>query len=144
MPTCVFLEREVYAFLTNVVSGFAAQCCGPAFFLFIGGPQKATWTAGDGPAAGGSLAARTDCGQSNTGRTTRERRAEKGKTDVFLFLGERSEEYWLCPPDGSRSAAIATLEYRRCRENGARGLRHRAEPSLWRPVAVPAFPAYRP
>lgn len=25
-----FLEREVYAFL----SGFAAQCCGPAFFVY--------------------------------------------------------------------------------------------------------------
>ena len=43
-----------------------------------------------------------------------------------------------CSPDGSggRSAAIAALGYRHCREK-RRGLRHRVEkPSLWRPAAA--------
>ena len=45
VPTCVFLSEK-----STLFCGFAAQCCGPAF-LFMGRPQKATWTAGDGSAA---------------------------------------------------------------------------------------------
>ena len=65
--------------------------------------------------------ARRACGQSNAGGMTRKGAREKGKTDVFLFLGERSEEYLFCPPGGSRgkAAAIAALGYRRRRENNA-------------------------
>ena len=100
-----------------MVSGFAAQCCGPAFFVY--------GKAAEGDVGGGRWTGRSSmcesCGQSNVEGTACESCAGKGKTDVFLFLEEKSEEYLLCPPGGSssRSAAIAALGYRHRRENGA-------------------------
>ena len=69
------------------VSGFAAQCRGPAFFVY----GRAAGASG-GPAADGP---RVVCvrnrGQSNIRGATREKYVEKGKKVISLFLGERSE-----------------------------------------------------
>lgn len=67
-------------------------------FFVCGGPQKATWAAGDGPAADGSRVMRANgCGQSNTRGAARERYAGKERK-VFLFLGENRRVvvlFWL-------------------------------------------------
>ena len=77
VPTCVFLSEKSTLF---VVSGFAAQCRGPAFFLFMGGPQKRV-AAADWPRATRAKS----CGQSNAGGMTR----VDEKKGSFLFLGEK-------------------------------------------------------
>ena len=132
-----FLEREVYAFL---VSGFAAQCRGPAFFLFVGRPQKRCggrrWT-GRGWIVG-----------SAAGRATQEERHARGVREKGrgLFWGKIGGVF-ACPPGGGRgrSVAIAALGIGTA-ENvaGATAARSVEKPSLWRPVAVPAYPAYIP
>lgn len=101
----------------------------------------------DRPRMGRGRHARRACGQSNTKRATRERRAEKEKKDVFLFLEERSEGscsvFWvvaagaqLLRPQGVGTAA----------KNGARTAARGGNPACraLRPVAVPAYPAYIP
>ena len=79
-----FLEREVYAFL---MSGFAAQCCGPAFFLFMEGRRGRRWI-GRRWVAGGTC-------EELVGRATQEERhaktRETRKESCFLFLEERPE-----------------------------------------------------
>lgn len=109
-----FLEREVYTF-----AGSRRNAVGP-HFLFMGGPQKATWTAGDGPAADGRHARRA------AGRAIRKERHAKArekreKRSFFFFSGERLEGCLLCPLGGGRdrAAAIAALGHRHCRENVA-------------------------
>ena len=115
MPTCAFLSEKSTLF---VVSGFAAQCCGPAFFV--------CGEAAESNVSGGRLAGRgrqrgwraNDCGQSNTRGATRERCVEKGKKVIFLFLEEKIGRcfLYLLGGDSSRSAAIAALGYRHRRE----------------------------
>lgn len=86
--------------------------------------------------------------QSNTEGTACESCAEKGKTDVFLFLGERSEGCLLYPPGGSRSrsAAIAALGYRHRREKRRAQLRLGVENPACGGLRPPdpAYPAYIP
>lgn len=124
MPTCVFLSEKSTLF---VVSGFAAQCRGPAFFVYgraaesdVDGRQQT----GRRPAAGGA--------RRITGRATQEERRvrdvrEKGKTDVFLFLGKRPVDifflFWM-----ATTAAGAQLDagLRRRRAHRMRhGVEHR-------------------
>ena len=97
-----FLEREVYAFLTNVVSGFAAQCCGPAFFVCGRAAEndvRSGRRTGRRWIVGGT---RRACGQSNTGgaRVGIERKV------VFFFLGERLGDifftFWVAGAQPSR------------------------------------------
>ena len=73
---CVFLSEKSTLF---VVSGFAAQCRGPAFFLFMGGPQERV---ADRPRMGRG-AARASCGQSNAERATRKGARKKGRKMFF-------------------------------------------------------------
>ena len=84
-------------------------------------------------------------GQSNIEGTTRERRAEKEKKDVFLFLGERLGDafltFWVATAAGAQ--LLRPWRYRHRRENGAGGLRHRGgkNPACrglipWRPAAT--------
>lgn len=88
----------------------------------MGGPQKATWTAGDGPAADGP---RVVCvrnrGQSNIRGATREKYVEKGKKDVFSFSRGKDRRAFAYPLGGGRdrAAAIAALGDRHRRENDA-------------------------
>ena len=135
-----FLEREVYTFCGERVRGAMPWA---RIFLFMGGPQETTWGrrwTGRRWAAGSTR---------EEPRAERHRRSdtrgvrEKGKKDVFLFLGKRSEGCLLCPPGGSRgrSAAIAALGYRHRRENDACagcGTERSTvwKPSLWRLVAA--------
>lgn len=71
---------------------------------------------------------------------------EKGKKDVFFFLGKDWRVVVLC--GGSRSAAVAALGYGHRREKrcavAARGGRTQLVEGcgLWPPN--PAYPAYRP
>lgn len=142
-----FLEREVYAFL---MSGFAAQCCGPAFFVCgraaEGDVRGRRWT---GRRWIGVMRANC-CGQSNTRGATHERRAREGKRAVFFFL-RKDRRVFACPSGGSRGRGArlsrpwgigaAAKNAADCgtgwaRDPACRGLR---------PVAaVPAYPAYRP
>lgn len=115
-----FLEREVYAFL----SGFAAQCRGPAFFLFMGRPQNDVrgrrWTGRRWVAGSTREWLRAE---QHKRSDTREMRERRGRV-VFSFLGEKIRRCFLCLPGGSsRSAAIAALEYRH-REIACAQLRH--------------------
>lgn len=88
-----FLEREVYVFLSTFDKrGERVRGAMPRarIFLFVGRPQKATWAAGDGPAADGSWAALRETADIAAREERRVRAVrEKGKTDVFLFLGKR-------------------------------------------------------
>lgn len=109
-----FLEREVYAFL----SGFAAQCCGPAFFV--------CGRAAEGDVRGRRQTGRgwrhvRDRGQSNAGGATRESCAGKREDRCFSFSREKIRRcfLYLLGSDNSRSAATAVLGRRRRRENGA-------------------------
>ena len=136
-----FLEREVYAFL---VSGFAAQCRGPAFFCLWGGRRNDVG-AGDGPAADGSWAAREELAD----KAAQEERHARGVREKGrgLFWGKIGGVF-ACPPGGGRgrSVAIAALGIGVPPQNaaGATAARSVEKPSLWRPVAVPAYPAYTP
>lgn len=140
-----FLEREVYAFFDERVRGVMLRA---RIFLFMGGSQKTTWAAGDGPAADGHRRH----ARMAAGRATQEERRmrdarEKGRRLFFFFLGKD----WRVVVSGgsrSRSTAIAALGYRHRCENGADcGTGWARDPACrgLRPVAaVPAYPAYRP
>lgn len=100
-----------------MVSGFAAQCCGPAFFVYGRAAE-----ADGGPAADGSRAARENgCGQSNAGGAARESCAGKREDRCFSFSREKIRRcfLYLLGSDNSRSATTAVLGRRRRRENGA-------------------------
>lgn len=119
-----FLEREVYAFCGERVRGAMLRA---RVFLFMGGPQKATWTAGNRPAAEDNVGG----ARMTAGKAIREERHERGvcgkrEEGCFLFLEEKIRRYFLYLLDGdsSRSVAIAALGYRPSRENVAQ-LRHR-------------------
>ena len=101
-----FLEREVYAF-----AGSRRNAVGPHFFVYGRAAGNDVGQAMDRPRMGRGWYARELAGRA----TRKERRVRavrgKGRTDVFLFLGKRSEGCLLCPPGGSRgrSAAIVAL-----------------------------------
>lgn len=127
-----FLEREVYAFLSTFDKrGERVRGAMPRARIFV---YRRAAGEGGGPAADGPQAARArGRGQSSAGGMSGESCAGKGKTDVFLFLGEKISRYFLSLLDGdnsSRSAATAALGYRCRRENGAGELRHKMKPSL--------------
>lgn len=92
MPTCVFLEREVYAFLSTFdkrgerVRGAMLRA---RIFLFMGGRR---WT-------GRRWVAGSTCEELAGRATQEERRArgarEKRKKDVFLSLEKRLKGYLL-------------------------------------------------
>lgn len=107
-----FLEREVYAFL----SGFAAQCCGPAFFCLWGGRRGRRWTGRRWVAGGTCELLRAERHRRND----TQRRAKQGKRAVFFFL-RKDRRAFAYPPGGSRGrgAAVAALGYRHRRENVA-------------------------
>lgn len=92
-----------------MVSGFAAQCCGPAW-----GGRKTMWTAGDGPAADGSWAAHArERKHSNTGGTACAERC------FFFFSGkDQKTPFYLLDGDSSRRSAV--LGHRHRRGNAAR------------------------
>ena len=76
-----FLEREVYAFL----SGFAAQCCGPAFFV--------CGRAAESNVRGGRRTGRRwivgGTREELAGRAAqKERHVGRGRKVVFFFLGK--------------------------------------------------------
>ena len=84
-----FLEREVYAFL---VSGFAAQCCGPAFFVY----GRAAEDDVDGRprmAAGDTREDLVDRAAQEE-RRVRDTRGKGGKL-FFFFLGKNQEMFSL-------------------------------------------------
>lgn len=143
-----FLEREVYAFL---VSGFAAQCRGPAFFCLWGGRRRRRGRqAMDRPQMGRWRHVRKRArGQSDTGGTTHEK-CEKRKESCFLFLEERPEGVCLSSgwKQGQGRATIAALWYRHRRENVADCGTGRARDPACRGLTPwpvnPAYPAYRP
>ena len=93
VPTCVFLSEKSTLF---VVSGFAAQCCGPAFFCLWEGRRGGWWT-GRGWTAGGTREGPR--AEQHKRNDTREARG-KGEKDVFFFLGKDRERLSL--PSGWR------------------------------------------
>ena len=102
------------------------------------------WMASDGPAADGSWAAREELAD----KAAQEERHARGVREKGsgLFWGKVGGQLF-CPPGGGRgrSVAIAALGIGTA-ENvaGAVAARDVEKPSLWRPVAVPAYPAYTP
>ena len=99
--------------------------------------------AGDGPAADGSWAAREELAD----KAAQEERHARGVREKGrgLFWGKIGGVF-ACPPGGGRGsgAAIAVLGHRHRRKRRGRSCDTGWEPSLWRPVAVPAYPAYTP
>lgn len=73
--------------------------------------------AGGGPAADGRGGSEGPRAEQHRRNNTREARG-KGKTDVFLFLGEKVGRYFLYLLDGdsSKGAAVAALGYRHRRK----------------------------
>lgn len=70
---------------------------------------------------------------------------EKGKKDVFFFLGKDWRVVVLC--GGSRSAAVSALGYRYRRKAVCAQLRHGRKTQLVEGGGLwpnPAYPAYRP
>ena len=92
-----FLEREVYTF-----AGSRRNAAGP-HFLFMGGPQKTTWTAGSGPAADGGTRVGSWAEQYKRNDTREVRR--KGKKVISLLLGGKIGGVFACPPGGSGDRA---------------------------------------
>ena len=101
--------------------------------------------AGDGPAADGSWASREELAD----KAAQEERHARGVREKGrgLFWGKIGGVF-ACPPGGGRgrSVAIAALGIGVPPQNvaGATAARSVEKPSLWRPVAVPAYPAYIP
>lgn len=83
-----FLEREVYAFCGERVRG--AMLRARIFCLWRAAEDDVRGRRWIGRRWIGVMRANC-CGQSNTGEMTCERCAEKGKTNVFLFLGGKTE-----------------------------------------------------
>nr|DAP98949.1 MAG TPA: hypothetical protein [Caudoviricetes sp.] len=135
------------------MSGFAAQCCGPAFFVY--------GRAAEDDVRGGRWTGRgRRCGWRVRGSWTAQRRRrdmrearERKKEGCLSFSLGKTKRCFLCflgRGSGSGSG------------KGAAGCRHRRENNAcadcgtgretpacrglipWRPVAVPAYPAYRP
>lgn len=135
MPTCVFLEREVYAFL----SGFAAQCCGPAFFVYgkaaEGDVGSGRWTAADWSWAARAKSLRVEQHRKSGAQEARGKREE----GCFSFSWRKDRRMFACSPSGGgdRSAAtaalgIGTTAKMACARTAARD----REPSLWRPFQL--------
>ena len=140
-----FLEREVYAFLSTFdkrgerVRGAMLRA---RIFCLREGRRSGRWT-GRGWIVGGTR-------EELAGKAVRKRCAREEEEGCFLFLGEKVRRYflYLLGSDSSRSVAIAASGYRHRREKR----RGRSCGTRWknpacrglRPVAVPAFPAYRP
>ena len=84
---------------------------------------------------------------SAAGRATQEERHARGVREKGrgLFWGKIGGVF-ACPPGGGRgrSVAIVALGIGVPPQNAARSCDTGWEPSLWRPVAVPAYPAYTP
>ena len=113
-----FFLSEKSALFDDVVSGFAAQCRGPAFFVYgraaEGDVGNRRWT-GRGWAAGGTRKLWAEQRRRNGAQEARERREE----GCFSSSRGKIGGIFACSPGGSigRSAAIAALGYRHRREN---------------------------
>ena len=132
VPTCVFLSEKSTLLRVRGAMPWAR------IFFVCGRPQKATWAAGDGPAADGPRATRAKSLRAEQhGRSDTRGVREKGKKDVFSFSRGKDRRAFAYPlgVGRDRGAAIAALGIGTAvKTMRARVAARGGKPSLWRPV----------
>lgn len=124
--------------MTNVVSGFAAQCRGPAFFCLWEGRR---WT-GRRWVAGSTR-------EELAGRATRKERHPKAREKkgerCFSFSRGKDWRAFACLSGGSRGrgAAIAALGIGTAAKTMRAQLRHRAEHGMEDPACCGLWPPFQ-